>query len=487
MVRRSEPGLFQWLVTTIIIAIALLFIYFLIQYSNARAYMPSGMLIAGIDVSGYDSEGARQRLSERYLEAPIVIRHGDNLLELSPERDADLKLQIDEMILEAERKRDNLDYWAGFWGFMFGRPIEVEAVELRAVHDRTELRSSLEQIRGVYDIPAQPPQPVPATLSFLYGDQGLQTNVEKSLNSIEGALYRPVNREATLILEPIPAPRPNINLLGSLIVNHMQVFNGAYSVHILDPDSGDEFSVNADLPMSGNSQLKLPIAIETLRVFGNPPEQQYLTLIEEMLLEQGDQSADQLLDLIAGESGSCEGPAQVTEMIQKLGLINTFIVTPYESLADRCPETLETPANTTPGYPTVPTPSNQTTAREISALYLMLYDCANKGGGTLVAVFNGDVSQSECEFILSIMQKNRIGSLIEEGIPPETPIAHRHGWISDTHADAGIVYSENGDYIIVIMLYNRDWLEWSVSSPLIADISQATYNYFNFDNPFLTN
>jgi hypothetical protein len=28
-------------------------------------------------------------------------------------------------------------------------------------------------------------------------------------------------------------------------------------------------------------------------------------------------------------------------------------------------------------------------------------------------------------------------------------------------------------------------LEWEISSPLLADISRATYNYFNFDNPYL--
>jgi beta-lactamase class A len=83
------------------------------------------------------------------------------------------------------------------------------------------------------------------------------------------------------------------------------------------------------------------------------------------------------------------------------------------------------------------------------------------------------------------MSRNQIGSLLEEGIPPGTRVAHRHGWISDTHADAGIVYSPGGNYVIVAILYKQDWLEWEVSSPLLAEISRATYNFFNFDNPYL--
>ena len=51
--------------------------------------------------------------------------------------------------------------------------------------------------------------------------------------------------------------------------------------------------------------------------------------------------------------------------------------------------------------------------------------------------------------------------------------------------DAGIVFTPGGNYVIVIMLYKPNWLEWEISSPLIANMSRATYNFFNFDNPYL--
>jgi beta-lactamase class A len=70
-------------------------------------------------------------------------------------------------------------------------------------------------------------------------------------------------------------------------------------------------------------------------------------------------------------------------------------------------------------------------------------------------------------------------------VPPDTPVAHRHGWSGDTHADAGIVYSPGGDYVLVEIFHQKDWLPWDRSSPLMADISRAAYNYFNFDRPYL--
>jgi beta-lactamase class A len=116
----------------------------------------------------------------------------------------------------------------------------------------------------------------------------------------------------------------------------------------------------------------------------------------------------------------------------------------------------------------------------------MIYYCAQGQGGTLSAVYAGQLTQGECQNLLSYMSKNKIGSLIEEGVPQETAVAHRHGWISDTHGDAGIVFSPGGDDVIVQRLYQPDWLEWAVSSPLLAEISRATYNFFNFDNPYLS-
>ena len=83
------------------------------------------------------------------------------------------------------------------------------------------------------------------------------------------------------------------------------------------------------------------------------------------------------------------------------------------------------------------------------------------------------------------MQQNKIGSLLEEGVPSEVNVAHRHGWIGDTNVDAGIVFSPGGDYILVEVLYKPEWLEWEVSAPLMADVSRATYNYFSLYTHYL--
>jgi hypothetical protein len=62
-------------------------------------------------------------------------------------------------------------------------------------------------------------------------------------------------------------------------------------------------------------------------------------------------------------------------------------------------------------------------------------------------------------------------------------VAHKHGWINDTHGDAALVLSPGGAYIFVMMLHNPVWLNFSDSEPLITESSRLVYNYFNPDAP----
>ena len=484
MNRRNQPGLFQWLITTVIIAIAALILYKLIEYSNVRAYMPTGMTIANINVSGYSEEQVRAALANRYLDAPVVVFHGNMRQEINPRQDAGFELDFETMLSQASFQRQQQDYWQGFMGYILGLPLELEMVELRATHNRATLQATLETIASTQDKSPQPPQPVPTTLSFLYGEQGVRTNVLASLNDVEAALYSPTSREARLIVEPVVPPRPNMNLLANLIVNHLDNFGGVASIFILDLQTGDEININADAPLSGLTILKLPIVVETMRVLDRPLSESQIELVTNSLLDVDNESANQLLNLIAGQENPFIGADMVTETMLRLGLANTYLVAPYDGQPRPNKTNLETPANSQPAITTSPTPTMQTTAEDMGSLLAMLYDCAQWGGGGLTAAFEGQITQEECQQILQIMAQNVIGSLTEEGVPPGTPVAHKHGWGSDTHGDVGIIFSPNGDYVLVQYLHQNSWLEWATSSPLMADVSRATYNYFNFDAPY---
>ncbi len=488
MNRGATPGLGQWLTVSLMVIGALFLLYKVYQYSGSRSFYPTGLTIAGIDVGGLTGEQASEILNNRYLEAPIVLHYGEDSFEIPP-TSAEFTLGLPTMLSQADYQRTQQDFWAGFWGFLWGRRMEVEIVSISATHNRDALITELNRISSLIDEPAQPPQPVPGTLSFQRGVSGTQIDIEESLDDVELALYRPSNREAHLVIRPLQPDRPNINLLARLLVNHLQEFEqlsgGVASVFILDLETGEEVNINDDVVMSGMDLMKVPIALEVYRALDRPTQVQKGLVSETLTIQPDNIGANTLLNLIAGEEDPYLGAEIVTDSMQRLGLQNTFMIAPYNErpLAGKRP--LQTPANSVETLRTEPNPYIQTTAEDIGILFSMIYYCAQGQGGTLLAVYAEQVSQSECQELLNYLSQNKIGSLIEEGVPQETAVAHRHGWISDTHGDAGIVFSPGASYVIVQILYQPDWLEWAVSSPLLAEISRATYNFFNFDNPYL--
>ena len=485
MNRRSSPGIGQWLMVTAIVALVIFLLFKLYQYGNFRSFLPAGLTAGGVPVGGLTREEAADALNERFISAPVILYHDEEAVEVSP-TDIDFTLDLETMLGQADYQRQQQDFWSGFWGFLWNRPVEVEHVELRATHNPDTLVEVLQTISTSLDKPALPPQPVPTTLSFQYGEPGVATNIDASSADVQAAFYRAIDREARLILEPTNSKRPDINILARLIVNRLEDFEGVASVFIMDLGTGEEIAINADQAMSGMSIVKVPIVMEVFRALENQPSLDQKKLISETLVVQsGNFSANLLLDVVAGEDDAYLGADIVTESMNNLGLSNTFIAVPYEEQPRPGKSTYETAANSSEDLRTNPDPAMQTTSEDIGTLIAMIYHCAQTDGGALRAAYDDQLSQEDCSQLLDFMKLNHIGSLIEEGVPPDTPVAHKHGWISDTHGDAGVVFSPAGDYVIVTYMYKPDWLEWEISSPILADISRATYNYFNFDDPYI--
>jgi beta-lactamase class A len=88
--------------------------------------------------------------------------------------------------------------------------------------------------------------------------------------------------------------------------------------------------------------------------------------------------------------------------------------------------------------------------------------------------------------MISLLTQNRIGVLIEAGLPDGTQIGHKHGWAIDemdgvmhTVGDAGLVYTPGGNYVLVIFIYDQNQIVWDNANQLFADLSRAVYNYYN--------
>ncbi len=472
----SRRGAIVWIewgaIIVTVVAVAMLVVQ-LNSYSNFRERFPAGLTVADVPVGGLTQEDAARQLSAVYSSEVDLYYQGERI-PLNP-ADVEFTLELTTMLREASEQRDAIKFWPGFWNYLWNRPVTVNPVTRLATYSERRLQAILASIAAGYDEPAQPPVPVPVTLSFQPGAPGYQLNIEASMPLAAKALLSPTNRQATLVVDQMAPLPPRLPILGRLLENHLASFAGVHAFYIIDLQTGDTYGKNQDVAFSGTSIVKIPIMLEVFRKLDHAPNVEETRLLTQTITESGNYTANLLLDVIAGKDDGMLGAKILTESMWYLGLKNTFIAVPYE---EEIPGTYATPANQRTDINTLPDPKMQTTPEDIATLLEMIYQCA-AGGGTLLAAYPGSITPDECQYMIELLTQNRIGSLIEAGVPEGTTVAHKHGWTAETHGDAGIVFSPGGNYVLAEFLHTPGWLEWQISSPLLAEISRATYSFFN--------
>lgn len=453
------------------------------HYTRAQDKMPPGMTIAGLDVSGLTKEEVSDLLTAQFT-TPLILVHRDEEVELNPQ-DVGFQLDLEAMLAEADIARTPENPWLSFAEFVVGRSWEPIHIDLYATHDRDALLARLDMLASFLDEPATGPQLIEDSTSFRLGRAGYVSDIETSLPDIEAALYAIENRTAELVVIDQEAIPFDMGALEDSIKQEMAGFNGMGSIFVMDLESGEELGINADVALSGLSVVKIAILLETYRAMDFEPNSDQAKLIAETAVHSGNFSANLLLDVVAGQDNAYLGVDILTESMQRLGLNNTFIVTPYEEPNRPGKSTRVTEANSRVDVTTFPDPTMQTTAEDMGTLLSMIYHCA-LGGGTLLVVYPDEITPAECQAIIDVLAENEEGNLIRFGVPEGVTVSHKHGWAGNTHGDAGIVYSPDGDYIIVEYLTDpdSDWLVHDTSFPILREISRTVYNYFNYEHPY---
>ena len=459
----------------VILIVALLFLASKFnEYRVYRNQIPQGVSLADIPVGGKWDNEALGLLGDAFSQ-PVKLHYLDESLLLYPQ-DVGFQLGTEKMLEEVNKLREETNFWQGFADYVLGTNPRSVNIPLQAKYDEKLVRDFLATIAEEYDHPQQEPYANPETLTFVPGQPEQRLDIEASLPLVIAALTSANHREADLVVNVGPAPRePGLWMMEQMIQGIMADFPGLYSIYIKDLATGEEYADDADVAYAGMSIIKIAIMMETYRHLDGPPDLETTKLLTETMTLSGNFTANLLLRYI-GDGDAYEGARRLTESMRYLGLVNTFMATPYDE--DVLPQHISTPANQRTDVNTNPDPFMQTTPQDMGRLLEMIYQCA-KGGGTLIAAYPDEITPEECQAMLDIMSQNRIGALIEAGVPEGTRVAHKHGWVGDTHGDAGIVFSPGSDYVLCVYLYHKDWLEWDVSSPLIARVSEATYNYFN--------
>jgi len=293
---------------------------------------------------------------------------------------------------------------------------------------------------------------------------------------------------------PWTAPPPSSNPAGMTqlgIAIYNLLLKGSFepgterqgSVFITDLNAHQTISLNPGVAYSGVSMMKIPVLLAYYRKAIEPPDKTMATVISDMMVCSQNDKSNIVLKYLGG-GDQMAGAKFVTETVQTLGLKETFLTRPFfigklEGSPTPTPiaeNVLKTDADQVSAEPDL---YNQTSPADLGWLLAGIYQCAVDGSGPIAATYGGDVTMMECRHIINAMRADKIGTLIEAGVPSGLAVAHKHGWSDDTHGDAGLLVTPGGDYVLVAMLHNKGWLSSDDSFPLVAEMSRLSYNLFN--------
>ena len=254
------------------------------------------------------------------------------------------------------------------------------------------------------------------------------------------------------------------------------------ALYLLDLKSGVGLGFNENLAFSGTSIQKINILTTLYSALDGPLSRDDVVDSANTMICSENVATNRLLSRI-GQGDAWAGAAAVTQLLQALGMSRSFIVTPYTIPG----QTLLPPAGTVVTPPQLPgdsvadaDPWNRIVAQDVGQQLGSLYYCAQGQENLLAAP---GLQARECRQALQLMSSNTVDALLKAGVPAQTRVAHKHGWIADTHSNAALFFTPGGAYVIVLLLHQPQWLNFQQSLPLMAEVSRLVYNFYNPDEP----
>ena len=104
------------------------------------------------------------------------------------------------------------------------------------------------------------------------------------------------------------------------------------------------------------------------------------------------------------------------------------------------------------------------------------YTTAREMGELLDKIYTGElVSKRASGEMLAILRNQQIADRIPKYLPKELVIAHKTGLMRNSCHDAGIVFTQNGDFIVVVL---TEKIRAKTAKKLIAGIAYKAYSVY---------
>jgi uncharacterized protein YraI len=265
------------------------------------------------------------------------------------------------------------------------------------------------------------------------------------------------------------------------------------SLFLVDLQTGEAITFGGNIAYRGTSVNKITILATLYGYLSVPPTTDIATDIANTMICSENGATNRLLAVI-GDGDEWQGAQNVTNFMRELGLEDSFLLAPYTVDPTRppvAPYPIAVPVTQADQIRANPEPYNQLTVEDMGWLLSAIYQCGYQEGGPLIEDFPaGTFEPRECRQMVHVMANNTVDALLKAGVPEETKVAHKHGWVNDTHTNAGIFFTPGGDFALSMAFHSTQldatgqrYLSFTNTLPAFAETSRSVYNYFNTDVP----
>lgn len=241
-----------------------------------------------------------------------------------------------------------------------------------------------------------------------------------------------------------------LDMLEPVLEEEISGYDGDWSVYLKNLNTGEEFVLN-DRPMKSASVMKLFILGTVYRAFEADDlerTEEIMSLVENMITVSDNESSNQLLYLL-GNSSYERGIEKVNQFIREYGFSD--MTTEFNGF--------ENSATVMDG-----SHFNQVAAKDCGKLLEDIYR-------------RNWVNRAASNEIETMLLNQHTRYKIPSGLPEGVLCGNKTGEMSTTENDAAIIYSENCDYILVVL--SSDWNSKDEAISRISALSRMVYEYLN--------
>lgn len=449
-----------------------------IPLSPTAVTIADGVTIGSVDVGGLEPAAASAKLAESLALSlqPFTLEAGDQRVTISPES-IDLDVPAADLVAKAERAAAGSDL-----------PLDL-------AYDEAKLRAQIEDLAAKIDMPASYTvlsNTDTYSRSFALVP-GTSLDVDAALETIAEQLPSLGDESRTITLQPTAstegATKPGLDELQTEIKAVADQWEGGVvGVYAYDLDADKLIAeLHPNTVFSAASTIKTPIMLNAY-ISRDSFTAKQTDSMREMIVASNNISANLILAASvngAGTEDALEGTLEMSQRMADLGLPHTYLYVPFEAVEYLVQNKIKLKAGPARDGEAPYTDSGRylrTTPAEMGQLYQYIYQCS-QGKGVLIDRYER-LNAKRCEDMIDLLRTNADTTRMVAGLPADADVAHKSGWVDDMQADAGIVQSDGGKYVLSVYVFRplkkgQYLIPDRVISPVIASISQLVYSYYN--------